>query len=244
MRKIGNCPPDEHRVRRRGGHEHQDRQQREPRASAARDPASIANATPPRLARHATQSTAVGPSDQSSDADEQHAAERGAGEIGGVEPADPRGKAGQRQADRDAADDERHGNDGVGEGDRVDRDDRRSDAERDAQLRQEAQHDARSETATPTTRQAMAQALGREEPRREIDEQRADGHAEHRDRQRDERKVVQHRHAEDPRQQDFVHQRREGDEEDADVGCRRAAQGVGEGASGIKRVIIQCSRPR
>ena len=72
--------------------------------------------------------------------DEQHAAERGAGEIGGVEPADARGKPGQHQPDDDAADDERHGDDHVGERDRVDGDDRRMDAERNAELGQKAQH--------------------------------------------------------------------------------------------------------
>ena len=58
------------------------------------------SATPPMLAKTATQSTAVGPSDQLDHADEEHAAERRAREIGRVEPADAARKAGEHEADR------------------------------------------------------------------------------------------------------------------------------------------------
>jgi hypothetical protein len=42
-------------------------------------------------------------------------------------------------------------------------------------------------------------------------------HAEHRERQGHECEVVHHRHAEDAREEDFVHQRGERDEEEAEV---------------------------
>ena len=182
------------------------------------EPASMANATPPRLARNATHSTAVGPSDQSDDADEQHAAERGAGEIGGVEPAHARGKSGQRQADRDAADHERHGDHDVGEA--QSRRSRRPTARcgTGCSARSGSSAPWRSETRRAASASRCRKRSGGKKPRREVDDQRAGGHAEHRHRQRDECEVVQHRHAEDAGQQDLVHQRRQGDEEDPDVG--------------------------
>ena len=111
---------------------------------------------------------AVGPVEH---ADEQDAAEGGAGEIGGVEPADTRRKAGQRQTDRDAADDERHGNHDVGEGDRVDRDDRRVHAKRNAELRQKLRT-MRDRKGHGRERQLHGGAVRRvKTPRGEIDRQ-------------------------------------------------------------------------
>ena len=86
--------------------------------------------------------------------------------------------------------------------------------------------------------QLHPEPLSREDPRGEIDRKRADRHPEHRERERDERKVVQHRHAEDPREQDFVHQRRQGDEEKADI---RGGSGLGVRGSEfeVRRAILQ-----
>ena len=163
---------------------------------------------------------AVGPVE---DDDQQHAAQRRAGEVRGVEPADAAREPGQRQAHGDPAQDERHRDHGIRQHDGVDRDHRRMQLEGDAQLRHEAE-DQRDGEQHRGRRQPLVDARGRKRARRQIDEERARRHAEHRHRQRDERKVVQHRHAEDPRQQDLVHQRGEGDEEQADVG-RRAGLG-------------------
>ncbi|MGO9065858.1 MAG: mevalonate kinase [Myxococcaceae bacterium] len=60
-------------------------------------------------------------------------------------------------------------------------------------------------------------ALGGEVVREYVNECGANAQTEHRDGNRDERKVIPHRHAEDARQQHFEHQRRERDEEDAGV---------------------------
>ena len=60
----------------------------------------------PRLARKATTATAVGPSVISQRIDEEHAAQRSAGQVGGIELAHGAREPGQRQADADAAEDE------------------------------------------------------------------------------------------------------------------------------------------
>ena len=67
----------------------------------------------------------------------------------------------------------------------------------------------------------MQRTIPREPGRPEVDRERPYGHPEHRDGERDEGKVIHHRHAEDPRQQDFVHQRGERNEEEADVDGER-----------------------
>ena len=122
--------------------------------------------------------TAVGPSVTRA-CRRAHAAERRAGQIGGVEPADVARKTRQRQADHDAADDERQRDDRVGQADRLDRDDRRVHEERDAELREKAEKRSRSGTATTATRAGVRRAAGSGRP--QVHHQGADCHAEHRD---------------------------------------------------------------
>ena len=118
------------------------------------------------------------------------------------------------------------------------------DPEWNAELGEEAQHD-RYRKEHRGERKVRAQAIGGEHIRRKIDDERPGRHAEHRERQRDERKVVQHRHAEDPGQQDFVHQRGERDEEEADVsrgsrfGVRGSGFGVRRSAFGVRGAVLK-----
>ena len=156
--------------------------------------------------------------------DEEHTSGRRPREIRGIQTADRARKARQRQTDHDAADHERDRDDGIREDDRVDRDDRRVDAKGDAELGHEAEHQ-RYRERNGGDRKPIVDAIGWKQTRREIDEQRSRRHPEHRQRQRDEREVIQHRHAEDPREQDLVHQSSEGDEEEADVGSGTGGQG-------------------
>lgn len=56
------------------------------------------------------------------------------------------------------------------------------------------------------------------------------GHAEHRDRDRDERKVIPHRHTEDPREQNLVHQGGKCDSEQTRHSRGRRSRAIGDGA--------------
>ncbi len=154
---------------------------------------------------------------------QQHAAERGADQVEGVEPADVAREARQRQRHQDAAEDERRRDDRVGQHDRPDRDDRRMDAEGDRELGQEAGDDQDREQHAADGELAP-HPVGREPRRLQVDDQGADGHPEHRHRDGDEGEVVPHGDAEDPGQQDLVHQRRKGDEGEPEG---RAAAGRG-----------------
>ena len=150
------------------------------------------------------------------DADEQDASKSGAGKVRGVQTAHAAREAGQHKANHNAAHHKRQRNHEVREGDRIECDDVEPHAEGNAQLGHEAEHHAGREDDS-RKREPLAQAIGGEHTWREVDEQGAGRHAEHRDRQRDEREVIQHRHAEDPREEDLVHQRRHGDKENPDV---------------------------
>ena len=56
-----------------------------------------------------------------------------------------------------------------------------------------------------------------EPARPQVDDQRSHGHAEHRDGDGDERKVIPHRHAENPRQRDLIDDRSERKKEEANI---------------------------
>lgn len=64
----------------------------------------------------------------------------------------------------------------------------------------------------------MNGSFRREIIRKQVDEDRSDGHAEHGDGNRHEREMIPEGDAENPCQQDFKHQSGEGDEEQSRVG--------------------------
>ncbi len=126
---------------------------------------------------------------------QDHAADRRAHKVGGVEPADLAREPGERQGHADAAEHKRHRDHDVGQHDRIDprhgADDDIVGAERQAQVGQEAEHD-RDREGQRGSGQLEARALGREIARQQIDQQRAHGHPEQGDRDRHKREVVPH----------------------------------------------------
>ena len=66
-------------------------------------------------------------------------------------------------------------------------------------------------------RQMSGRAFLRKSVRQKIDDDRADCHPKHRDRDRNEREMKPHRHAEDTGQEDLIHQRAECHEENTQV---------------------------
>ena len=147
---------------------------------------------------------------------EADASDRRPEQVGCIQAVHLLGKAGEREAHHDTAEDER------------DRDDQADDAHRrhafdppiggpgEVELYDEARRHGHGEQQGEHP-QLLLRCRDAEPARREVDEQRADGHAEQRDRDRDEREVVTHRGAEDARQADLVHNRREGDHAQSDV---------------------------
>jgi hypothetical protein len=164
-------------------------------------------------------------------ADERDAAEGCAGEIDRVEHAHLPREAREREADGDAGTDEGHGQDDIGERDEGD--------ERRLAVLVEGGEDVHEER--PNGREAEQQrgerhlvlrAFRREAMRREVDDERAQRDAEHRERDRQEGKVVPHRHAEDAREEDLQDQRAKRDEEEPCEGvaggprCRGSIHGM------------------
>ena len=152
--------------------------------------------------------------------DKNDAAERGTCQIDRVEPADLSRESRQSKTHGDAAEDEGDRDHHVRQRDQIETDDRAMDDERDAEVCQEARDDGEGEQQR-AQREVLLRLLPREEAGEQVDEYGTHDHPEHRDRDRDERKVIPHRDTEDSREQNLVHQRRQHHHEETGVGAFR-----------------------
>ena len=154
---------------------------------------------------------------------QRHTTQSRSRQIRGVKLAHLLWKSSERQANADARSDERYGDHEVGQGDRVQPDDRRVHEKRDAELRQEAER-RQDRKRDRGRRELHFDRVAAEDLRQQKHDQRAYRHPEHGDGNRHEREVVPHGHAEDPGEQDLVHDHRRSDQEQTSVGvssCRR-----------------------
>jgi hypothetical protein len=152
---------------------------------------------------------------------QREAAERGPAEVDRVEPRCLRREARQRQRHADAAGGERDRDHGAREGDGRNRFEGAVRGQRQREVHDEAADDGEREDEGGEG-ELPVDARGSEQLGAQIHGDRADRHAEHGDRDRQEGEVVPDGHAEDAGQQDLVGERGQGDEEQADV--RRGAR--------------------